>query len=196
MAAWSSVTARRPWTVPVLLAVVAIGFDTANRRIAYGVFSTGPIDEVAHVTTAALGLLVFACFVEAPRRFYLAGLVASVAIDLDHLPSYFWTGPEAARPVTHSLATVAVVLLGAWLVPRHRAVLSGVAVGLVLHFARDITEGVPGVRMLWPLDQTAWIGDRFQFIAIVVTLLVARVVLTSLGRPRARPRWFASPPRS
>jgi len=191
MRAWDVVTARRSWTAPVLLAVIALGFDAANRRIAYGVFTTGPIDEVAHMATAALGLLMFACFVEAPRRFYIAGLVASVAIDLDHLPSYFWTGPEAARPATHSLATVAVVLVAAWLVPRHRAVLTGVAVGLVTHFARDITEGVPGVRMLWPLDQTAWIGDRVHFIAIVVTLLVARLALTALARPRTRTPWFA-----
>ena len=33
----------------------------------------------------ALGLLALACFVDAPRRFYVAGLIASVGIDLDHI---------------------------------------------------------------------------------------------------------------
>ena len=177
-------SARRSWATPVLLAVVALAFDAVNRLISYGVFRTGPVDEVAHLATAALGLLVIDCFVAAPRRFYVAALLASVAIDLDHIPSYLWTGPEVSRPVTHSLSTVVVVALAAWLLPRHRAVLVGVGVGLVFHFARDITEGVPGVRLFWPLGQSAWTGNRVEFIAIVVTLLSVRLAWTAFARPR------------
>ena len=186
----SIVAARLTWAAPVLLACIAVALDDANRVITYGFFSTGPVDEAAHVATTALGLLVVGCFVTAPRRFYVAALVASVAIDLDHLPLYIGMGSEGARPVTHSLATVVVVLVAAWLRPRNRAVLVGVAVGLVLHFTRDITEGVPGVRMLWPLDQNAWTGSRAQFIAIVLTLMTARLALTALGRPRLRRQLF------
>ena len=175
---------RRAWVVPAGLAVVALVFDALNRLIPYGVLRTGPVDEVAHVATAALGLLVIDCVVALPRRTWVAALVASVAIDLDHIPSYLWTGPEVSRPVTHSLATVVVVALAAWLLPRHRSVLVGVAVGLVLHFARDITEGVPGVRLFWPLDQSALTGNRIQFIAIVVTLMSVRLAWTTLARPR------------
>src|SRR5438105_4865385 len=73
---------------PILLAMVALGFDAADRRVKFGLLSTGPLDEVAHLATAALGLLALACFIDAPRRFYIAALVASVAIDMDHIPLY------------------------------------------------------------------------------------------------------------
>jgi len=176
---------RHGWIAPVGLAVVALAFDALNRLIPYGVLRTGPVDEMSHLATAALGLLVIDCFVDLPRPTWVAALVASVAIDLDHIPSYLWAGPEASRPVTHSLASVVVVVLAAWLIPRYRAVLVGVAIGLVLHFARDITEGVPGVRVLWPLSQDAWTGTRIEFIAMVLILLAVRLTWTAFaGTPR------------
>jgi len=179
---------RRAWVAPAALAVVALAFDALNRLIPYGVLRTGPVDEVAHVATAALGLLVIDCVVALPRHTWVAALVASVAIDLDHIPSYLWTGPEVSRPVTHSLATVVAASVAAWAFPRRRAVLSGVAVGLVLHCARDITEGVPGVRVWWPLRQGAWTGNQIEFVVLVVCLLAARLALTVLAaHRRARP---------
>ncbi len=75
----------RMWAGPMLLAGVALGFDALNRRVPFGLLSTGPLDEVAHLATAALGLMVLACLVDAPRRFYVAALIASVAIDIDHI---------------------------------------------------------------------------------------------------------------
>src|ERR1039457_3134513 len=99
----------RWWAGPLLLAAAALAFDAADRRIPFGVWTTGPVDEVAHLSTAALGLLVLARFIDAPRRFYVAALIASVAIDLDHIPLYHGLlGNQAQRPVTHSLTTVAV----------------------------------------------------------------------------------------
>jgi hypothetical protein len=127
----------RLWAGPLLLAGAALAFDALNRTVPFGLLSTGPLDEVAHLATAALGLLVLACFVDAPRRFYVAALAASVAIDLDHIPLYLGLlGDDGQRPVTHSLATVVVVTVAAAVSRRHRAVLAGVATGLVLHFAR------------------------------------------------------------
>ena len=76
----------RRWAGPLLLAVIALAFDAADRRIPFGLWTTGPVDEVAHLCTAALGLLVMALFIDAPSRFYLTALIASVAIDLDHIP--------------------------------------------------------------------------------------------------------------
>ena len=73
---------------PMLLAGVALGFDAADRRVPFDLLSSGPLDEVAHLATAALGLLALACLIDVPRRFYVAALVASVAIDLDHVPLY------------------------------------------------------------------------------------------------------------
>src|ERR1700746_2754859 len=90
------------WALPILLAGIALAFDAADRRIPFAVLATGPIDEVAHLATGALGLLALACFIDAPRRFYVAGLIASVAIDLDHIPLYLGLGDPDQRPVTHS----------------------------------------------------------------------------------------------
>jgi hypothetical protein len=60
---------------------------------------------------------------------------------------------------------------------RHRAVLAGAATGLVLHFARDIAEGPPGVRMLWPLQETAWIASYWWFLGMIIALTTAGLVL-------------------
>src|SRR5215831_9921295 len=155
----------RWWTSPLLLAAAALAFDAADRRIPFGVWTTGPIDEVTHLSTAALGLLVLARFIDAPRRFYVAAVIASVAIDVDHIPLYLGLlGNQAQRPVTHSLSTVAVVAAAAALGRRHRAVLAGVATGLVLHFARDIAEGYPGVRIFWPLQDASWAVGYWWFL--------------------------------
>ena len=146
----------RSWALPILLAGVALAFDAADRRVPFSVLASGALDEVTHLATGALGLLALSCFIDVPRRFYVAGLIASVAIDLDHIPLYLGLGNPAQRPVTHSLTTVLVVVVAAALSRRHRAVLVGAATGLLIHFARDIAEGPPGVRMLWPLSNTTW----------------------------------------
>lgn len=171
------------WAGPLLLAAVALAFDAVDRRTAFGVWTTGPIDEVAHLSTAALGLLVLAPFIAAPRRFYVAALIASVAIDVDHIPAYLGLlGPLSQRPVTHSLSTVAVFVAAAAVSRRHRAVLAGVATGLVLHFARDIAEGYPGVRVFWPLQDNSWMASYRWFLGMIVMFTAARLVLVSLGR--------------
>jgi len=184
----------RLWAFPVLLAGVALAFDAADRRIPFTFLATGPIDEVAHLATGALGLLALACFIDAPRRFYVAGLIASVAIDLDHIADYLGLlGSQQGRPVTHSLCTVIVVVAAAAASRRHRAVLAGAATGLLIHFARDIAEGPPGVRMLWPLQNTAWSASFGWFLGMTITLTVMRLVLVAVGIPRTRVHLFAAP---
>lgn len=98
----------------------------------------------------------------------MAGLIASVAVDLDHTPRYLGVGNPNQRPVTHSLATVLVVVVAAALSCRHRAVLVGAATGLLVHFARDIAEGPPGVKMLWPLQDTAWTASFRWFLGMII----------------------------
>jgi membrane-bound metal-dependent hydrolase YbcI (DUF457 family) len=186
------------WAYPILLAGASLGADAVYERTQYGLLSAGALDEVAHLTMAALGLLVLACFIELPRQFYMAALIASVAIDLDHIPLYLGLlGDQAERPFTHSLATV-VVFAGAAVVVsrRYRAALAGTAIGLVLHFARDIVEGPPGVRMLWPLQQTAWIASHKWFLAMIIVFTAVRLVLVSAGLPRGRVRLFQAPSQS
>src|SRR5208282_1717894 len=154
-----------------------------DRRIPFGVWTTGLVDEVAHLSTAALGLLVLARFIDAPRRFCVAALIASVAIDVDHIPLYLGLlGSQAQRPVTHSLLTVAVFVAAAVASRRHRAVLAGVATGLVLHFARDLAEG-PGVRVFWSLQDTSWLASSRWFLGMIVVFTAVRLVLVSAGLP-------------
>jgi hypothetical protein len=184
----------RWWAGPLLLAAVALAFDAAKRGIPFGVWTTGPVDEVAHLSTAALGLLVLARFIDAPRRFYVAALIASVAIDLDHIPLYLGLlGDQAQRPVTHSLSTVAVFATAAAASRRHRAVLAGVVTGLVLHFARDIAEGYPGVLVFWPLQDTSWMVSYWSFLGMIVVFTAARLVLVSVGLPHTRIPVFRTP---
>jgi membrane-bound metal-dependent hydrolase YbcI (DUF457 family) len=184
----------RLWACPILLAGVALGFDAANRGLPYGLISTGPLDEAAHLATAALGLLVLAWFIDVPRRFYVAALVASVAMDLDHIPVYLGLLADSnQRPVTHSLATVAAFAAAAAASRRHRAVLAGAAVGLVFHFARDIAEGPPGVRMFWPLQDTAWTASYWWCLGTIVVLAAARLVLVGAGIPHRRAHLFQTP---
>ncbi len=191
---WRGRDLIRLWTVPILLAGLALAFDAADRRVSFSVLATGALDEPAHLAAGALGLLALSCFIDVPRRFYVAGLIASVAIDLDHIPLFFFgVGNPNQRPVTHSLATVAVVVVAAAASRRHRAVLAGAAVGLLIHLARDIAEGPPGVRMLWPLSNTAWTASARWFWAMIIVFTVVRLVLATTGIPRTRIRLFQPP---
>lgn len=177
----------RWWAGTLVLAAAALAFDAVDRSIAFGVWTTGPVDEVAHFSTAALGLLVLARFIDAPRRFYVAALIASVAIDVDHIPLYLGLlGNPAHRPVTHSLSTVAVFVAAAAANRRHRAVLAGAATGLVLHFARDIAEGYPGVRVFWPLQDIYWMVSYRWYLGMIAVFTTAWLVLASVGLAHPR----------
>lgn len=187
----------RLWAYPVLLAGIALAFDAADRRVPFSVLASGPLDEVAHLAFAAVGMLVLACLADLPRRFYVAASIASVAIDLDHIPLYLGLlGDQAQRPVTHSLGTVIIFAAAAFGSRRHRAVFAGIVIGLMLHFARDIAEGPPGVRMLWPLQQTARTASYWWFLGMVIALMAARLILASCGIPRTRACPFETPPSS
>jgi LexA-binding, inner membrane-associated putative hydrolase len=183
----------RVWASPALLGGVALGFDAVNRKVPFDLLSTGPLDEITHLATAALGLMVLACFIDAPRRFYAAAMVASVAIDLDHIPLFLGLLPDQGRPVTHSLATVVVFAGAAATSRRHRAVLAGAVTGLMIHFARDIAEGPPGVRLLWPVQQTEWTLSYWCFLGMIIAFTAARLVLVSTAIPRTRVRIFQPP---
>jgi inner membrane protein len=184
----------RKWVYPVLLAGLALGFDAADRSVPFSILYTGLLDEPAHLATGALGLLALSCFIDVPLRFYVAGMIASVAIDLDHIPLYLGLlGNENQRPVTHSLATLIVVPSTAVVWRRRRAVLAGIVTGLLIHFARDIAEGPPGVRMLWPLQGTAWTASYWWFLGMIITFTAVRLILVSVGIPRTRVRLFWTP---
>ncbi len=109
-------------------------------------------------------------------------------IDLDHVPLVLWGGPVTefgGRPVTHSLATVAVLTAAALAVPRVRLVAGGLAVGVVLHLVRDLATG-PGVPLFWPLRPENvlvpyWVYALLVVAAAVVALAVPAAVRRSPG---------------
>src|SRR5262249_62224704 len=102
-------------------------------------------------------------------------------------------GARVPRPGTRWLPTVAVFPAAAAASRRHRAVLAGAATGLVLHFARDIAEGYPGVRVFWPLQDTSWMVSYWWFLGMIVLFTAARLVLVSAGLPHTRILVFRTP---
>lgn len=126
--------------------------EGSTAPLAYGL-----LDEPAHLATCAIALLAVAGLTGSlpPPRFVAAASIASVAIDLDHLPGYlgahFLTG-SLPRPYTHgALLVVALLLLGRATSRRDlRQILFGVAFGVSTHLLRDLATG-PGVGLLWPL---------------------------------------------
>jgi hypothetical protein len=88
---------------------------------------------------------------------------------------------------------VLVIAVAAVLSHRHRAVLVGAATGLLIHFARDIAEGPPGARMLWPLQDTAWTATSRWFLGMIIAFTVVRLLLGTGGVPRTRIRLFQPP---
>jgi inner membrane protein len=131
----------------------------------------GPFDETAHLLTTLL--IVWALFPGFDRSQLLPVLVASCAIDLDHIPGQFGStiltggGP---RPVTHSLATVAVLLLVALLWRRQRLVFLALMLGVMSHLWRDLAEP-PGsaVPLFWPVtDKGIHLAPVFYLSSIAI----------------------------
>jgi inner membrane protein len=138
----------------VILAAAALLLSDWGTELADGsTVPGGPLDETAHFLTTLL--VLWALGPRVSRRFMAPALVASVAIDADHVPNrlgFDWLTAGTPRPYTHSLATILVVLLGAMLWRRRKGVLFGVALGLAIHFARDMAEPEAGVALLWPFS--------------------------------------------
>lgn len=125
-------------------------------------------DETAHFLTTLL--LLWAIGGVAWRRWLVPALIASVAIDLDHLPAhlgYRFLTEGTPRPYTHSLLTVLVLLLAAALWRRRRVLLVAVAVGVIIHLWRDMAEPGTGVAMLWPITDASWSFPQAAYLAIM-----------------------------
>ena len=128
----------------------------------------GPFDETDHVLTTVL--LVWAFFPRFGWRELIPALLASTLIDLDHIPGqlgYDWLTGGGPRPYTHSLATVAVLLLLAWTWRRHRRIFLCLALGVCSHLWRDLAEPAgSAVSLFWPvtdrgvhLDPAVYLGS-------------------------------------
>lgn len=114
----------------------------------------GVLDEPAHAATTVLLLSALGRPLGSP--FARAAVIASVAIDVDHLPQYLgkrFLTRGTARPYPHSLVTlggvgaVALMSRGRW-----RQLALGVELGLAGHLFRDMTSSRRrgGVPLFWP----------------------------------------------
>ena len=106
----------------------------------------------------------------------IGALVASVAIDLDHIPPYLgadFLNRGTPRPYTHSLATVLIVGLVALAVRGHWGeALLGAGVGLLSHLFRDMSEPTQqGVALFWPISDSS-AGLPYAVYAATMAVLV------------------------
>jgi inner membrane protein len=188
---------RRAWVIaklaltPLWLAIAVLGLvgaDAGSQLAGDSLFPGGPFDETAHLLTTLLFL--WAAGGAALERLGLPALIASFLIDVDHVPSRLgvnWITAGTPRPYTHSLLTVALVLVGAGLWRRNRDLLLGIAIGLALHFWRDTGEPGSGVALLWPWSDHAFSYSHWIYLAAMV-VVVAVDALRCLSAPGARPR--------
>lgn len=167
--------------------VAFVVIDDAVQHVGHlSVPALAALDEPAHLLTAALVLVALGVLTPGrwPRRWVRVALVASVAIDVDHLPLYAHVSSfeRTGRPPTHSLLTVVVLVLGALLLRRWRAELAGAALGITLHFVRDICTG-PGLPLLWPISRAdARLPYGWEVAALLVAAAVAAVRLSRRER--------------
>jgi inner membrane protein len=180
------------WRGAVVVLIFIFALDAVSRAVTSSTAEIGVFDEPAHLATA--GLLLFALIAlyrrVVPVPFLAAALIASVAIDLDHVPQYLgWHGltEGAPRPYTHSLVAPVILLLVAVAVDSHaRQVALGAAFGVSAHLFRDLATA-SGVALFWPVSST---GVRLPYLLYAAGLLslAAAVAALSLARGQRRDR--------
>jgi inner membrane protein len=181
-------TLARPTPLSLLIAAGLLAVsDWASHMAGDSVFPGGPLDECAHLMTMLL--VLWALGPAITRRFLVPALIASVAIDADHLPQHLGTQlltQGTPRPYTHSLLTVVVVLALAPAGRRRRTVWLGVAIGLLFHFWRDLSEAGSGVSLLWPVSSQSFSLPHWSYMAVMVA--TAAVVAGRLTAERGSVR--------
>ncbi len=153
----------------------------------------GLVDEPAHLATCAVALLAAMALTRTrlPLLFVVGALLASVAIDVDHIPGYlgshFLTG-ALPRPYSHSASMVAVLLAICLLVKQRdrRQVALGIAFGVSTHLLRDLATG-PGVSLLWPFAGTAVTIPYALYAGALLAMTAAVLIAARRASPRPRP---------
>ncbi len=170
------------------VAVLVLALHPVLQAIRAPLYVLGPLDWSAHLATAVV--LLANAPIALRARVVVGALLASVVIDLDHVPGYLgWDGLAQGlpRPFPHSLATPLLVLGGAALLERrHRPVALGVALGLLAHLFRDLSTG-DGVALLWPLSGAA-VRVPFWLEAAALAALATRAWLSARTLPAVRPK--------
>lgn len=151
--------------------------DWAYRQAGDSFFPGGPLDETAHLLTTLI--VLWALGPRICERFLIPALVASVTIDLDHIPAelgHDFLTQGTQRPYTHSLLSIAVVLLAAAMWSKRRDVMLGVAIGLAIHFWRDMSEADAGVSLLWPFSRHSFTLSHGGYLIVMGLFAAAAAV--------------------
>ncbi|HEY2771487.1 MAG TPA: metal-dependent hydrolase [Solirubrobacteraceae bacterium] len=167
-------TLGTPSYAKLAVACVILALADLGNQLADAVILEGTSDEIAHLATTLI--ILWALGPTICRRFLVPALIASVAIDVDHVPArlgYHFLTHGTPRPYTHSLLTIVVVVLVAAVWRRRRDVLIGVGLGLAIHFFRDLTEHGSGVALLWPIsDYSCSLPHAVYLAAMALSVLV------------------------
>ena len=173
-------------------AIVIAVADAALKFVHPSVVLAGALDEPAHAATTVL--LLAALGWPLGRRFAVAAVIASVAIDLDHIPHYLGTRFLTAgthRPYTHSWVTPAFfALLAVMLRGRWRAIALGAELGLIGHLFRDMAEPgtTTGVPLFWPFSDASLRLPYLVYALVMAAALVATIMRARAARSvRSRP---------
>jgi beta-glucanase (GH16 family) len=168
------------------MALVLLVADQLLPHAGDGWLGEGPVDELAHLLTGALVLAALRGVVD--RRFAIGLLVASVLIDIDHVPGLLgrdWITRGTDRPYTHSLLMIAVIGLAAAVCRGRRSLLLGALLGVGAHLARDLSESASGVPLAWPLSLRSFTLPHWTYLLAMIAVLAvalrrapARRVLT------------------
>lgn len=146
-----------------------------------GSIAFGLVDEPAHLATCLVALLAVVTLggIRPLVPFVASALIASVAIDIDHIPGFLgwdWLAGAMPRPYPHSLFTVGALLALGWASRGDaRQVSFGLAFGVGAHLIRDLATG-PGVPLIWPFS-AATVVLPYAFFA--VGLALAAVLATA-----------------
>lgn len=143
----------------------------------------GPLDEVAHALTTLL--IFWAVGRRVSQPLLVPALIASVAIDLDHIPDRLgvsWLTSGTPRPYTHSLMTILVLLGAAALSRPRRFVLAGIAAGLAIHFWRDMSEHGSGVSLLWPESYRVFSFPHAYYVLVMFAVVGVDALRCRAGR--------------
>lgn len=182
---------------PAALGAAVLGlvaFDWGSQLAGGSFFPGGPLDELAHLLTTLL--VVWALGRRARERFVVPALLASVLIDVDHVPDRLGIDVLTAgtpRPYTHSLLTIGALLVAALLWRRRRDVLLGIALGLAIHFWRDLAEPGTGVALLWPFSYHSFSLPHAGYLIAMLAVVAVDAYRCHL-EPRATTRQL--PPRA
>lgn len=145
----------------------------------------GVLDELAHLGTAAL---ILAALPRPPRLGVASALVATVAIDSDHLPALLgWHGLDLAgeRPLTHALWVPLLLLAASFVLPvRLRAILRWGALGVAIHFLRDAATG--GIAALWPLTTAPHMVPHRGYLVVLAACWFVAVAQRAGRAPTGR----------